>query len=230
MRKILTGAGLATALMFGSTSVALAQAPDLSGYTTLDRRFFATTGSTSFTVEFLYGFASNDNTLLFQVGGVGPWTKIFTTSGQIPSQTTTPSLGSTFTFNFGAALLDHTEITFALCQGSVMGPTLAGCGVGGAQGPFLSGLNAPQYRSLTRAEWNTNRGALNGVDATFATVFGVEDIDIARTTPPISDIDFNDQVFATNLTTTVPEPSTVVLMSAGLLAVAGFAARRKRLS
>ena len=61
-----------------------------------------------------------------------------------------------------------------------------------------------------------------GCPTNYNAVFGFED----RVLP--SDADYSDVVFSTNLSTNAtPEPSTVLLMAAGMLGLVGAARRRK---
>ena len=221
MKKNLIKATMGLAL-FALPLQARADNPSLAGFTVLPTTFFGPVGSSTFDVQFLFGRQSLSSTLLYQAGGVGNWIKILSTTGAFPAQTAVPIPGTIFS---GLSLTlpgPNLEVRFALCNGNVAGgfASLAtGCAAG--PGPFTTGPAATNVRTLTGAQWNTARGT-DGAASVYNTVFGFEDQVLAA-----SDLDFNDVVFSTTLSTVVPEPSTVLLFAAGLLGL-GVAARRKR--
>ena len=205
---------------------ARADNPSLAGFTLLPTTFYGNVGVNNFDVQFLFGRQSLSSTLLYQAGGTGNWVKVLTTTGAFPSETSVPTPGTIFSGLTATLTAVNTEIRFALCNGNVAGgfaSLAAGCPVG--PGPFTTGPAATNVRTLTDAQWNAVRlsaGGPYGAASSYATVFGFEDQDLA-----ISDRDYNDVVFSTNLSTTIPEPSTVALMAAGLLGLVGAARRRK---
>ena len=227
MRKTALKAAMAAALFLVPGTARAQDNPSLAGFTVLSTGFFVPTGVTTLDVQFLFGRGANSNTLFYQVGA-SQWIKILTTDGStFPAQIPTPAPGTIFSglSLFGAMV--GTEVKFAVCTGSLA--TTANlattCGaVSNQEGPFISGIGASNYRALTGAQWNTVRAGISpdGATTAYSTVFGVEDVKLAT-----ADKDFNDVVFATNLSTTVPEPSTVALVAFGMLGMAGVARRRK---
>ncbi len=223
MRKNLLKATLAVAL-FALPGQARADSPNLSGFST-NTTFFAPLGVTSFDVQFLFGRAGLSSTLLYQAAGTTTWTKILSTVGAFPNQTTTPAPGTIFSFSIVG---NNQAITFALCNGntaSQSGSLVCASTTPDQPGPFFTGGASTQVRSLTQAQWNAARATAEGVNSAYNTVFGYEDTIISSAN---SDRDFNDVVFSTNLSTVVPEPATVVLVTAGLLGLAAAARRRKQ--
>ncbi len=225
MKQALVRCGLAAALLVATASEARADPPDISGIGTRQPTFIAGAGSTGFSTTFLFGRAGNSNTLLYRLGDVGMWNRIFLVTGNSPNPTVSPAPGTTVAFNFGSPLVANTQVFFALCQGNIPTGNLSQCT---GQGPFLTGAAATNVISLTASQWNVARGAF-GVDAVVGeTVFGFEDKRLN-----ISDEDFNDLVFSTNLreaSQIVPEPTSIALMMVGMFGFAGMAARRRNRS
>ena len=219
---------LAAALAIGVVpAVAHADNPSLASYTVLGTQFYGT-GGQMFDVQFLFGRQGYNGSLFYQTAGVDGtnWNKILTTQGNFPGATINPAPGSTF----GPLQVNGVgfqTVVFAVCAGNVA--TIAGCGPSVGPGPFYTSTSttpSTNVRTLTGAEWNTLVDVSGVVDLTAAnkttrsTVWAFEDLDLP------GDNDFNDVVFATDLQTVVPEPSTYALMAVGLLGL-GFARRRR---
>ena len=250
MRKSLLKAATGLALV-ALPMQARADGPSLAGF--ISSTSFLATGAT-FDVQFLMGIQAQSSTLFYQSSAsVGVWRQILATTGNFPLEDVVPLAGTQFLglASGGAGSL----ITFALCNGnaygangSVLGGGLASCGPPGA---FVSGAGSTNVAVTTLATWNALRtspaptpggtsgpaciGAGNlpvpsplgyGCNSIYAQVFGFEDRSLTGAGGPIADADFSDLVFSTNLSTTIPEPSTVLLMSAGLLGLVGAARRR----
>ena len=175
------------------------------------------------------------------------WTQILRTTGNFPLEDVVPPAGTVFGALASGGV--GSTITFALCNGNaygINGSTLGAGGLGlcGPPGAFVSGAGSTNVAVTTSAVWNALRTTTPGGTAgaaclpapTLATgfgcpsiytqVFGFEDRSLTGAGGPIADADFSDLVFSTNLSTTIPEPSTVLLMSAGLLGLVGAARRR----
>ncbi len=223
----------------------------LAGF--ISQTSFLATGTT-FDVQFLFGLQAQSSTLFYRSSAAPTvWTQILATTGIFPIEDAVPTPGRQF--NSLATGGVGSIITFALCNGnaygangSVLAGGLASC-LAVPVPPFTSGAGSTNVAVTNSTTWNALRtpgvppgtsgpaclGAGNlvvasplgyGCNSIYSTVFGFED----RLLPPApgatGDGDFSDVVFSTNLISTVPEPSTVLLMAAGLLGLAGAARRR----
>ena len=231
---------------------ARADGPSLAAFIS-STSFLAT--SATFDVQFLYGIQAQSSTLFYRSSATPTvWTQILATTGNFPLEDAVPTPGRQFLglTSGGAGSL----ITFALCNGNaypagVLPGGLASCGV--APPAFTSGAGSTNVAVTTMATWNALRtspaptpggtagpaclGAGNvvvasptgfGCNSIYAQVFGFEDRSLTGAGgTPVADADYSDLVFSTNLSTTIPEPSTVVLMSVGLLGLVGAARRRR---
>ena len=251
MRSKLSKAAVGLALL-ALPMQARADGPSLAGF--ISSTSFLATGAT-FDVQFLYGLQAQSSTLFYRSSATPTvWTQILATTGNFPLEDAIPTPGRQFNLlaSGGAGSL----ITFALCNGNAypLGPGtvlaggLASCGPPGA---FTSGPGSTNVAVTNAATWGTIRvapttpggtsgaaclGAGNvvvasptgyGCNSIYAQVFGFEDRSLTGAGgTPVADADFSDLVFSTNLSTTIPEPSTVLLMSAGLLGLVGAARRR----
>ncbi len=223
MRKYLLKATLAVAAFVALPGSARADSPNLSGYTFLPTVFYAAIGVTSFDVQFLFGRQGYSSSLFYQDTNLGGWTKILSTQGAYPNQTTSPAPGTVFA-NL-AIVGTGQEVKFGICSNTPAPATFANC-TQPLLGPFTTGLSATNVRTLTGAQWNTERAAItpDGANSIYNTVFAFED---QSSRAQYYDGDFNDVVFSTNLATTVPEPTTVALMAFGMLGLAAAARRRR---
>jgi len=227
MRSHLMKASLAAALVVGLPGIARADSPDLSAFSTATQ-FFALGGST-FDVQFLFGRQGLSSSLFFKTdgfngGGDNGWTRILSTVGNFPGATQTPAPGTVFN-NGGPGYTvqgaGSQTVLFAICNAPAV--LFSNCT---ASSTFMTTSNATpstNVRTLTSAQWNAVAPAMpNGSTTSRNTVFGFEDLPL-----PVSDRDYNDVVFSTNLSV-VPEPSSILLMSAGLLGLAAAARARSK--
>ena len=223
MRKYLLKATLAVAAFVALPGSARADSPNLSGYTFLPTVFYASIGVTKFDVQFLFGRQGYSSTLWYQDTNAPGWIKILSTQGAYPAQTTNPAAGTVFA-NLAINGMGQ-EVKFAICSGTPAPATPANC-TNPMLGQFSTGVVAPNVRTLTGAQWNTERMAINpdGANSSYNTVFAFED---QSSKAQYYDGDFNDVVFSTNLATVVPEPTTVALMAFGMLGLAAAARRRR---
>jgi hypothetical protein len=220
MRKYLIKASLAAALLL--PGVARADNPNLAGFSS-NTQFFGLGGST-FDVQFLFGRQSLSSTLFYQTYGDATWTRILSTTGAYPAATSTPAPGTVFNnggLGYSISGSGLQTVVFAICSGNVL--TFAACG---APGPFSTttpATTSTNVRTLSGTQWNAVAPVGESSTTTRSAVFGFEDQNLG-----VSDKDYNDVVFSTNLSTVAPEPSTVALLTAGLLGLAAVARRRKQ--
>lgn len=224
MRKYLLKATLAVAAFVALPGSARADSPNLSGYTFLPTVFYAAIGVTSFDVQFLFGRQGLSSSLFYQDTNSPGWVKILTTAGAYPNQTTNPAPGTVFS-NI-AINGQGQQIQFAICSGAPAPTSFAGC-TNPLRGPFTTGPAATNVRTLTGTQWNAEQATIapNGATTNYNTVFAFED---QASNAQFYDGDFNDVVFATSLSTTIPEPTTVALMAFGMLGLAAAARRRRQ--
>jgi hypothetical protein len=224
MRKNLLKVAVALAIGI-APAVAHADSPSLASFNLFSTQFLATGGQT-FDVQFLFGRQSLSSTLFYQTAGVdgSSWTRVMNTVGNFGTTgaaTVVPAPGTVFPLSgsFTVGGVGSQTVVFALCTGNAA--TFAGCQ---APGPFYtSTYSTPStnVRALAGWQWNGIVNPAEGSTTTRSTVFGFEDNVLA-----LSDSDFNDVVFATNLSV-VPEPSTYALMAVGLISL-GLVSRRRR--
>ena len=188
---------LAGAVLASSAVVAQAQS------------FYYTGGNV--TVKYLGASAGDISTLYYKVGGaynVGSYTALFNNT-----PVTGTTVGTQVILTVPLATLVGAEVFFRLDNSGVS--TNCPCS-------WYSGIAGRNADGKVHVATLAGSGLAAAGGGNYTTAFNYED----RYIPP-ADGDYNDLNFEIAGVTTVPEPSSMVLMATGILAL-GVAARRRR--
>lgn len=209
--------GLRTAIVAGFVAllgaVGVARADPLPPATTTGMNLFA--GGTTITAAFLFADAGDDSDLDVSVN-LGGASFLFSNSNSVTNNQS--AIGSTL--SFGAAAGDL--LTFTLNDLSV--PAVWSTGVGSTNVAYLANNNVATVEAALGIDLSAAAEAALGALAGSVMVIAFEDRMLAA-----SDHDFNDLVFAfapVRGSLQVPEPATLTLLAAGLLALSWKTRRR----
>jgi len=171
--------------------------------------------------------AATPGTLINPIGG-------FTGNGAIGNGTSSSPyigassvfpVGTSFGFNLNSVYTPNPASIYTTPAGGYnwnSNPTLNSDGMDHMLVYNLSALNGTQVYVT-----DPNTGITSEVTLENPYLLTFEDLPMGGTTGNISDMDYNDLTVLVNGAAPVPEPVTVALFGIGLLAMAGFALRRK---